>query len=99
MIKVNSTTNVANEIIQLLQRLGEVYADSSLYKEREKYERLLKKYKLKCRRDIPNVENYKLRFVYYFYNNEISIKTDVKVEKYANGNFTIPDFNHIIAWY
>jgi hypothetical protein len=99
MSKVNLTTNTANDIIQLLQSLGEVYADSTLYNEREKYERLLKKHKLNCRRDIPNVENYNLCFVYYFYNNEISIRTDVKVEKDCSGNFTIQDFKHIIAWY
>ena len=99
MTKVNLTTNTANEIIQMLQSLGEVYADSTLYNEREKYERLLINHKLKRRRDIPNVENYNLRYVYYFYNNEISIMTDVKVEKTTGGNFTIQDFNHIIAWY
>ena len=89
----------ANEIIQLLQKLGEVYADDSRYNEREKYERLLTSYKYKCRKDIPNVEHYTLKNVYYFHNNKISVRNNVKVEKTVEGNFTIQDFNNIIAWY
>jgi len=89
----------ANEIIQLLQKLGEVYADDSRYNEREKYERMLSHHKFNLRRNIPNIEKYNLHIVYYFHNNKISVRNNVKVEKTVEGNFTIQDFNNIIAWY